>query len=66
MAGDRARDRKSKQEPRRAAMPRPAKRPGANLDRSDEGVIEAGRPQQRPAPPDAPPDRRTTDSRRRS
>ena len=44
---------------------RPARKVGEGLDRSDEGAVEAGRAHRKPAPPGAPADRYTTDSRRK-
>jgi hypothetical protein len=39
--------------------------PGEGLDRSTEALIETTRNRMKPAPPDALPDRHTTDSTRR-
>jgi hypothetical protein len=38
--------------------------PGQGLDKSNEGAVITGGATRKPVPPDAPPDRHTTDSRR--
>lgn len=57
----------SDRRPKESRAPRAAKpkHPGEGLDRSTEGVIAADRDLLKPAPPNALPDRHTTDSRRR-
>lgn len=51
--------------PSPSRAPAPKHPPGEGLDRSTEGLIEATRTRMKPAPIDAPPDRRTAEAKRR-
>jgi hypothetical protein len=55
-----------KKQPEKKQPEKPPRKVGEGLDRSNEGAVEVAREHRKPAPPGAPADRYTTDSRRKS